>query len=167
MVEEDWTPRLPPLSFYLKMAEDKDHSKVIHQMNLRCAAFHYLLAVNTLSHCDDLDILSKESEVKQCLSDTTFAGWKEVKKNLEYHINEHTNLNNVGNYLSNAQMQMQSSLFMKAYNKSAKIFLNKEEDESCWGDQTGLLCWEEETLMCEKLREEKSLQDWFESLQAD
>ena len=167
MVEEDWTPRLPPLSFYLKMAEDKDHSKVIHQMNLRCAAFHYLLAVNTLSHCDDLDIFSKESEVKQCLSDTTFAGWKEVKKNLEYHINEHTNLNNVGNYLSNAQMQMQSSLFMKAYNKSAKIFLNKEEDESCWGDQTGLLCWEEEKLMCEKLREEKSLQDWFESLQAD
>ena len=167
MVEEDWTPRLPPLSFYLKMAEDKDHPKVIHQMNLRCEAFHYLLAVNTLSHCDDLDILSKESEVKQCLSDTTFAGWKEVKKNLEYHINEHTNLNNVGNYLSSAQLQMQSSLFMKAYNKSVKNFLNKEEDESCWGDLTGLLCWEEEKLMCEKLREEKSLQDWFESLRAD
>jgi hypothetical protein len=73
----------------------------------------------------------------------------------------------VGNYLSNAQLQMQSSLFMKAYNKSVKNFLNKEEDESCWGDQTGLLCWEEEKLMCEKLREEKSLQDWFESLQAD
>ena len=167
MVEEDWTPRLPPLSFYLKMAKDKDHPKVIHQMNLRCAAFHALLAINTLSHCDGLDILSKESEVKQCLSDTTFAGWKEVKKNLEYHINEHTNLNNVGNYLSSAQWQMQSSLFMKAYNKSVKNFLNKEEDESCWGDQTGLLCWEEEKLMCEKLREEKSLQDWFESLRTD
>jgi len=167
MVEEDWTPRLPPLSFYLKMAKDKDHPKVIHQMNLRCEAFHYLLAVNTLSHCDDLDILSNESEVKQCLSDTTFAGWKEVKKNLEYHTNKHTNLNNVGNYLSSAQLQMQSSLFMKAYNKSVINFLNKKEDESCWGDQTGLLCWEEEKLMCEKLREEKSLQAWFESLQAD
>ena len=167
MVEEDWTPRLPPLSFYLKMAKDKDHPKVIHQMNLRCSAFHYLLTVNTLSHCDDLDILSKESEIKQCLSDTTFFAWKEVKKNLEYHINEQTNLNNAGNYLSNAQWQMQSSLFMKAYNKSVKNFLNKEEDESCWGDQTGLLCWEEEKLMCEKLREEKSLQDWFESLRTD
>ena len=167
MVEEDWTPRLPPLSFYLKMAKDKDHPKVIHQMNLRCAAFHALLAINTLSHCDGLDILSKESEVKQCLSDTTFSAWKEVKKNLEYHINEHTNLNNVGNYLSSAQWQMQSSLFMKAYNKSVKNFLNKEEDESCWGDQTGLLCWEEEKLMCEKLREEKSLQAWFESLRTD
>ena len=32
MVEEDWSPRL--LSMYLKLADDKDHPKVIHQMNL-------------------------------------------------------------------------------------------------------------------------------------
>jgi hypothetical protein len=165
MVEEGWTPRLPPLSFYLKMAKDKDHPKVIHQMNLRCESLQYTEAVAVLSsRCDDLDILSKESEIKQCMGDSTFSVWKEMKNDLLYHVNKHESLNNLYKYLSNAQLQRQSSIITKTYNKSFINFLNKKEDENCWGDLTGDLCWEEEKFMCKKLREEKSLQHWFENL---
>ena len=46
------------------MAKDKDHPKVIHQMNLRCESLQIIEAVAVLSsRCDDLDILSKESEI--------------------------------------------------------------------------------------------------------
>ena len=165
MVEEGWTPRLPPLSFYLKMAKDKDHPKVIHQMNLRCESLQIIEAVAVLSsRCDDLDILSKESEIKQCMGDSTFSVWKEMKNDLLYHVNKHESLNNLYKYLSNAQLQRQSSIITKTYNKSFINFLNKKEDENCWGDLTGDLCWEEEKFMCKKLREEKSLQHWFENL---
>lgn len=165
MQDEDWSPRLPPLSMYLKMAEDKDHPKVIHQMNFRCESLHFTQAhtiVSTL--CPGLDIDSEESEIKDCMNDTRYPAWKEMKNNLDYHINMHNQLNIEGNYLSEEQMDMQTSVFMSAYGTSFMKYLKQEEN--CWGDTGGLLCWEEEANMCSKLKEEKSMQAWFDKVTA-
>ena len=163
IVEEGWSPRLPPLSMYLKLADDKDHPKVIHQMNLRCESLQFTQAYTILAKlCPDLEMDSEEEEIKKCLNDTRFPAWNQMKINLEYHTNMHNQLNNEGNYLSEEQLDMQASVFMKAYGKSFMKYLKQEEN--CWGDTEGLLCWEEEENMCRKLKEEKSMQAWFDKV---
>ena len=165
MQEKGWSPRLPPLSFYLKMAENKDHPKVIHQMHLRCQSLLFT-KVNAIikSFCPKLEIISEESDIKQCMGESNFSIWKSMTNDLLQHANLHHKLNIEGSYLSEHQVDSQSSVIMQAYDKSFMKFINNEQNGGCWGDTTGLLCWEEEELMCGKIREEKSMQDWFDRL---
>ncbi len=163
--EEGWSPRLPTLSFYLKMASNKDHPKVMHQMNLRCESLLFTKVRAILkSFCPDLEVDSVESKIKLCMGDANFFAWKLMTEDLLKHSNEHHKLNIDGGFLSERQLNSQTSVMIKAYDVSFKQFLNKKESENCWGNTNGLLCWEEEAQMCKKIREEGSMQEWFDRL---
>ncbi len=163
--EEGWSPRLPTLSFYLKMAEDKDHPKVLHQMNLRCESLLFTKIDAILkSFCPALEVTSAEFDIKECMGESNFSVWKEMTNDLLQHTDAHHQLNVDGGFLTDRQLNSQYSVIMDAYEKSFTKYLNKKENENCWGDTTGLLCWEEEELMCGKIREEESMQAWFDKV---
>ncbi len=170
--KEGWSPALPPLSLYLQVAENKDHPKVIHQMHLRCQS---ALAITTMlvfdthgsSDCENLHMLSPEEAIKNCMSDTGFSTFKRFKKVYEYHVKESSELNRVGNYISSDQLNMQLTIFLKSYEKSLNEYLNQEISKSCWGRKSGLLCMDEELNMCQILRKEESMQDWYEGIRSN
>ena len=166
--QEGWVPALPTLSSYLNLAENKDHPKIIHQMNLRCTAFYALMLKSSTSMCSEVDPYTQEPEFKECVGDQGYLYWKTLVEGFDNHFSKAWALNKAGNYLSDEQTDMQSLLFNKAYSQSITNFLNKEEGESClWGNASGFLCWEEELHMCKKLREEESMQEWWENLMSD
>jgi len=169
--KEGWSPALLPLSLYLQVAANKDHPKVIHQMHLRCQS---ALAIATMvafdsfgSDCENLHMLSPEEEIQNCMSDTGFSTFKKFKKTYEYHLIEQSELNSVGNYISSDQLTMQLSIFLKSYDKSLNDYSNQEESKSCRGRTSGLLCFDEELYMCQALRREASMQDWYEAISSN
>jgi len=170
--KEGWSPALPPLSLYLQVAENKDHPKVIHQMHLRCQsalAITSMLVFDTYgsSDCENLHMLSPEEAIQNCMSDTGFSTFKRFKKVYEYHVKESSELNRVGNYISSDQLNMQLTIFLKSYEKSLNEYLNQEISKSCWGRKSGLLCMDEELNMCQILRREESMQDWYEGIRSN
>ena len=170
--KEGWSPALPPLSLYLQVAENKDHPKVIHQMHLRCqaaTAITSMLVFDTYgsSDCENLHMLSPEEAIQNCMSDTGFSTFKSFKKVYEYHVKESSELNRVGNYISSDQLNMQLTIFLKSYEKSLNEYLDKDINKSCWGRKSGLLCMDEELNMCQILRREDSMQDWYEGIRSN
>ena len=170
--KEGWSPALPPLSLYLQVAENKDHPKVIHQMHLRCqsaTAITSMLVFDTYgsSDCENLHMLSPEEAIQNCMSDTGFSTFKRFKKVYEYHVKESSELNRVGNYISSDQLNMQLTIFLKSYEKSLNEYLDKDINKSCWGRKSGLLCMDEELNMCQILRREDSMQDWYEGIRSN
>ena len=170
--KEGWSPALPPLSLYLQVAENKDHPKVIHQMHLRCqsaTAITSMLVFDTYgsSDCENLHMLSPEEAIQNCMSDTGFSAFKRFKKVYEYHVKESSELNRVGNYISSDQLNMQLTIFLKSYEKSLNEYLDKGINKSCWGRKSGLLCMDEELNMCQILRKEESMQDWYEGIRSN
>ena len=167
VIEEDgWSPALPSLGMYLQIAENKNHPKVIHQMHLRCLAALDTLATNLYGiSCKNFNINSSDEELKNCITGTEMTQFKSFRKSLQYHTNVQESLNLMGNYLSDDQEKMQVSIFKKAYYASLEDFLKQAEDESCWGEGTGVLCMDEELNMCEVLRKEKNMQRWYDNLE--
>ena len=73
----------------------------------------------------------------------------------------------MGNYISSDQLNMQLTIFLKSYEKSLNEYLDKDINKSCWGRKSGLLCMDEELNMCQILRREDSMQDWYEGIRSN
>lgn len=101
------------------------------------------------------------------MNDTEITQFKIFRKSLQFHTNVQEKLNLMGNYLIDDQVKMQVSIFQKAYSASLEDYINQGEDENCWGKGSGLLCIDEELNMCRILRNEKTMQRWYDNLEVN